>query len=399
MASVNPEPPGEDAADAATSLEPMKGRRRRWPRRTLIGVSILVVIALILGGAAWFYLGYRLNQIPRVAVKHLVTEKPNGAPINILLVGSDSRAFVGNNKKLQQQNGNPAVQTGQRSDVIIIVRLAPKTKGIEMLSIPRDTWVPIPGTGGSNRINASFNSGPSGLVSAIEQDFHIPINHYVEANFPGFSNVVSALHGVYLDFPDRVKDNNSGLHIRKTGCQLVTGGQALALVRSRDLYYYSHGQWHYDGNGDFSRIRRQQAFFHAVIRRANSEITNPIAISNFLGAATHDLVVDKSFSSSEIRNLGLGFRGVAAGSLLTEVMPTREAVYNGSDILLPDPKLDTRMVAKFLAFGSPRQKKSSKATSSTTAPTTTSLAVTGTTSVPVIDNAKNYPEPWNPTAC
>jgi len=215
-----------------------------------------------------------------------VTEKPNGAPINILLVGSDSRAFVGNNKKLQQQNGNPAVQTGQRSDVIIIVRLAPKTKGIEMLSIPRDTWVPIPGTGGSNRINASFNSGPSGLVSAIEQDFHIPINHYVEANFPGFSNVVSALHGVYLDFPDRVKDNNSGLHIRKTGCQLVTGGQALALVRSRDLYYYSHGQWHYDGNGDFSRIRRQQAFFHAVIRRANSEITNPIAISNFLGAAT-----------------------------------------------------------------------------------------------------------------
>jgi len=80
-------------------------------------------------------------------------------------------------------------------------------------------------------------------------------------------------------------------------------------------------------------------------------------------------------------------------------MPTREAVYNGSDILLPDPKLDTRMVAKFLAFGSPRQKKSSKATSSTTAPTTTSLAVTGTTSVPVIDNAKNYPEPWNPTAC
>ncbi len=289
MAPLNPDPTGAGVADdpsgaspagAVTASRQKEGRRRRWPRRTLIGVSVVVVLALILGGATWFYLGYRLNQIPRVIVKHLVHEKPNGAPINILLVGSDSRVFVGNNKKLQQQDGNPAVQTGQRSDVIIIVRLAPKTKGIEMLSIPRDTWVPIPGTGGSNKINASFNSGPSGLVATIEQDFHIPINHYVEANFPGFSNVVKALHGVYLDFPDRVKDVNSGLHVTKTGCQLVNGGQALALVRSRDLYYFKRGQWHYDGNGDFSRIRRQQAFFHAVIRRANSEITNPIAISN-----------------------------------------------------------------------------------------------------------------------
>ena len=52
-------------------------------------------------------------------------------------------------------------------------------------------------------------------MATIEQDFHIPINHFVEANFPGFSNVVRALHGVYLDFPDRVKDDNSGLHIKE----------------------------------------------------------------------------------------------------------------------------------------------------------------------------------------
>ncbi len=151
---------GSSTAGPVANPKQVKGGRRRWPRRTIIGVSILVVLALILGGATWFYLGYKLGQIPRVTVKHLVKEKPNGAPINILLVGSDSRSFVGNNKKLQQQVGNPAVQTGQRSDVIILVRIAPKTKGIEMLSIPRDTWVPIAGTGGSNRINAAFNNGP-----------------------------------------------------------------------------------------------------------------------------------------------------------------------------------------------------------------------------------------------
>ncbi len=223
----------------------------------------------------------------------------------------------------------------------------------------------------------------------------------MEANFPGFSGVVNALHGVYLDFPDPVKDDNSGLHIKKTGCQLIGGTQALALVRSRDLYYFSHGQWNYDGNGDFSRIRRQQAFFHAVIRRANSEITNPIAISDFIGAATHDLVVDKNFSTSEIRSLGLEFRGIASGALTTYVLPTREAIYNGSDILLPDPTLDRPLIGKFLAFGSPRHKThgSSGSTSSTKTVPTTSLAVTGTTSVPVIDTPKNYPEPWNPTPC
>lgn len=376
-------------------------RRRRWRRRIFIGLAVFLAVALGLGAAGWFYLNYRLNRITKVTIPSLTPPpaKP-GAPINILLVGSDSRAYVGNSKKLAHEVGSAATVTGQRSDVIIIVRLAPQSKGIEMLSIPRDTWVPIPGTGGSNRINASFNAGPNLLVETIEMDFHIPINHYVEATFPDLSNVVDALHGVYLDFPDRLKDKNSRLSIKTTGCQVVDGSQALELVRSRDTYYFSRGQWNYDGNGDFSRIRRQQAFFHAVIQRANSEITNPIAINDFIGAATHDLVVDNNFSGSEIRSLGLEYRGIAEGALKTEVLPTNEAVYDGADILLPDTKLDARTIRKFLAFGGPRHTKAPSSASSTTGPTTTSsLPITGTTSAAVIDSPKNYPEPWNPRAC
>ena len=86
------------------------------------------------------------------------------------------------------------------------MRLVPKTRQIEMLSIPRDTYVPIPGTGGSNRINAAFNNGPSLLVKTIQQDFGIPINHVVVANFPGFEGMVNALGGISLDFPDPVRD-------------------------------------------------------------------------------------------------------------------------------------------------------------------------------------------------
>ena len=371
-------------------------------KRSVIGVSVVLALALALGGAGWFYLNYRIGQVTKIkGVKHLVKEKP-GQPINILLVGSDSRAFVGTNSSLVQALGNPSIQTGQRSDVIIILRLVPATKGLEMLSIPRDTFVPIAGTTGENRINAAFNYGPSQLIQTIEQDFHISINHFAYADFPGFTDAVQSLGGVYLNFPDRVKDIVTGLNIKKTGCQLVNGQESLQLVRSRDLQYFAGGQWNYDGLGDLSRIRRQQAFFHAVIDRADSD-WNIISLNSFIENAVKDVAVDSGFSTSELRNLAFEYRGVASAALHTNVLPTSGAVYNSADILLPVPRLDTPMIRAFLAFGAAKAKKggpttSTSSTSSTTT-TTTSLAVTGTTTVPIVDNSKNYPEPWNPVPC
>jgi LCP family protein required for cell wall assembly len=375
-------------------------KRRRWPRRALISVSVLVVPALVLGGAGWFYVNYQLGKITRIHVSHLVTAKP-GQPMNILLIGSDSRSFVGDNQKLASEVGSGSLVTGQRSDVIIVVRLVPKTTGIEMLSIPRDTWVPIAGTGTSNRINAALNTGPGELVQTIEQDFHIPINHFVEANFPGFTAMVNALGGIHLNFPERVKDNETGLNIKTTGCQLVTGKQALQLVRSRDLWYYAHGQWNYDGMGDYSRIRRQQAFFHAVINQADAEFPNVLAIDRFISAATHAFAVDSGFSSGLMRDLAMQYRGVASSHLDTNVLVNTEAVYQGADILLPVWRTDRLLVDHFLSFGTTpvAGHASTSPTTSTSTTSTTTLPVTGTTSVPVVDNSKNYPEPWNPVPC
>jgi len=369
-----------------------------------VGVSVVVALALLLGGAGWFYLNYRLGQIQKVTVKGEAKEVP-GKPINILLVGSDSRACVANNASAKSHVDNGTPVTGQRSDVLIILRLVPADKTAEMLSIPRDTFVPIAGTTSENRINAAFNTGPTQLVDTVEQDFHIPINHYVAVNFCGFTNAVQALGGVYLSFKDPVKDYETGLRIHTTGCLFLNGVQSLQLVRSRDLYYFAGGQWNYDGLGDLSRIRRQQAFFHAVIKRADSDL-NPLSLNSFLETAVRNVTVDKGFSTGEIRNLALAFRGTASGNLATEVLPTSGAVYDGSDILLPVPKYDTPMISGFLAFGTKASAKSgstsstsSTSTTSTSTTTTTSLAVTGTTTVPIIDTSKNYPEPWDPTPC
>ena len=151
---------------------------------------------------------YRFNQIKKVDVPNLKKAKP-GAPFTVLVAGSDSRSFV-NTASECKSFGCGSDTGGQRSDVIILVRVVPAAHKIEMLSIPRDTWVTIPGDvqyiSGQNRINAAFNTGPSLLVQTILQDFHIPINYFVEVNFLGLENMVNAIGGIHLHFKYPVKD-------------------------------------------------------------------------------------------------------------------------------------------------------------------------------------------------
>ena len=364
---------------------------RRWPKRVLIAVAILLVVVLVGGVGGWFYVNGVLGSIKRVPVAS-ITPESSGAPIDVLLVGSDSRAFVDTPGEASSF-GSAASQSGQRSDVIIVVRLVPRTRQIEMLSIPRDTYVPIPGTAGSNRVNTAFNSGPSLLVATIQQDFGIPINHVVVANFPGFEGMVNALGGISLDFPYPVRDLDSGLNVTTVGCQTVNGSTALALVRSRHLYYFKGGSWNYDGMSDWSRIQRQQAFFHAVINKVNGEFPNLLAINDFLRATADDLQVDSGFSSREMISLGLHFRGVDSASLATEVLPTYGAVVDGSDVLMTAQPYAQRMISTFLAFGS---SATSGVSTTTSAP---GVATTTPESQVVFDNPKDLPEPWNPKPC
>lgn len=304
--------------------------------------------------AGFVYARVRYDEIAKIPVKALTPQKA-GAPFDILMVGSDSRKFVTNGKQAKQFGSGSSV-TGQRSDVIIIARFVPATHQVLMLSIPRDTIVDIPGNtpgaSGENRINVAFDHGPSLLVATIQKDFGIPINHYVEVNFQGFSGIVDALGGIYLDFSTPVKDKMSGLDITKKGCQRLDGAQALSLVRSRDEYYLaSDGSWSYDGMGDWSRIRRQDAFFRAVLDRAHSGFTNPVTLNSFIGATVHDVTIDDTLSESALFDLATQFHGVGQGSLTTEVLPTKPQVLNGADVLEPAQPFDSQMIAKFLAFG------------------------------------------------
>ena len=298
---------------------------------------------------------------------------PPGQPFNLLLVGSDSRAFVSNATQVNAF-GDEANAGGQRSDVTMVARFDPAAKTVTVLSIPRDLWVDIPGDvngiSGMNRINAAYDSGPDLLIQTIEQDLGIPINHYVSVDFPGFSGMVDALGGITMDFPTPVKDQYTGLDVTTTGCQVVNGTTALQLVRSRHLYYMnSDGYWEYDGQSDFSRIQRQDAFFRAVLAKVNSSITNPLTINSFIGAAVGNLTIDDTLTQGDLLHIADVFRGLPSSHLVTETLPTTAYVTDGgADVLKAAQPYAQNMIDAFNQIGTAAATppKGGKATTTTT---------------------------------
>src|SRR5205807_3084328 len=208
--------------------------RRRWPRRVLMVVILLLIVSDLAVAGAYFYVRGKLEKIPRIAVSGLEPADA-GDPQNILVVGSDSRA--NESADAAQHFGTATDVSGQRSDTIVLVHIDPRTSQAALLSIPRDTFVPIAGTGTSNRINAAFDTSPSELVATITQNFGITINHYVQEDFGGLQGLTDAVGGVCMNFPYPVRDSSptgrgseTGLNIATPGPHVLDGADALAFV-------------------------------------------------------------------------------------------------------------------------------------------------------------------------
>src|SRR5208282_1001236 len=154
---------------------PRVPQRRRWPRRMLIGANIVVLAMLALAVSAYGYVQWRLGQVNRVAVSGLTPTPQPGGPLTVLAVGSDTRSL---GKGASAIFGSSQSVTGQRSDTIMLVRIIPATSSVAIMSIPRDLLVPIAGMG-TTRINSAFDSGPDLLVSTVEHDLGIDVNHFM----------------------------------------------------------------------------------------------------------------------------------------------------------------------------------------------------------------------------
>jgi LCP family protein required for cell wall assembly len=331
-------------------------KRPNWWRRSLIAVG--VVIVLIVGGVVgdYYYLG---SLVHHVKVHNLQTS--SAASENILLIGSTTRCG------LKQQNVAYGLcsqgVTGVNSDIDMILHLDPATRTVSLLSIPRDTFVPNARIIGANKIDAALYEGPSQLITAIEEDFGIPINNYVELNFDTFANVVNALGGVKMYFPVPIYDADSDLNIERAGCYDLNGFHALQLVRARHLQIqpnptnHDPRSWPYEALSDIARIRRTHEFLRVLAAKVAARgLGNPLTDQGIMTAVLPSLTVDNGFTEGKMVSLAESFAHTSIANVPQFTYPvsdveTGSLLYQGyyyGDVVFPIEPSGARAVNTIL---------------------------------------------------
>jgi len=354
---------GEEVARSGGRGRRRSGHRRLWWALGALG-SLLVLVVAGTAGYAWYLNG----EIHRLDVKGLVDVPTTGADAgteNILLVGSTDRCALTVQNAAYGLCSNGV--TGVNSDVVMILHLDPSKRSLSILSIPRDLFVPNARAEGANKIDAALYEGPSQLVSAINENLGIPIQHYVVLNFDTFANVVDALGGVKMYFPEPVFDAYSGLQVFTPGCVKLDGLHALQVVRARHLQYKSAGTttsdpnyWPFENQSDLARIRRDHEFLRVLATAVSKNgLSDPLTDEQLISSVAPQLQVDKQFSTSDMVNMVLDFHGVDANAapqltLPVEVDQFGSYVYKGGsygDIEFPSSVPDDLVVQKFLGIG------------------------------------------------
>ncbi|HET7720300.1 MAG TPA: LCP family protein, partial [Acidimicrobiales bacterium] len=241
-------------------------RQRRRRRRLLIAFTAFTAFCTFFVGLGYVYVQRKLDQITRLKLPALADD--TGPVMNVLLVGSDSRANLGAS---DAKGFGQDVVSGQRSDTIMLLHVDPLEQRAAIVSVPRDLYVPIANTSFSDRVNAAFAlGGPDQLVATLQRTLGVTIHHYVQVDFSGFKDIVDTVGGVTMYVPYPVRDSGSGLDLGRAGCWELDGNKGLSWVRSRQMEFLINGTWQADGRGDLGRIERQQDFIRRMMKKALS---------------------------------------------------------------------------------------------------------------------------------
>ena len=298
---------------------------RRRVLRALSWLSVAAAVLLAGGTAAGYALvGYydgNIRRLPDVVLRKPPPDTDKPRPLNVLVVGSDSRAGLTGEEAFQGKG--KGFITGQRSDVIILAHVFAGRHGAQLVSIPRDSYVVIPAhkepksgrpvAAREAKINEAFASGgPALLVATVEELTKVRVDHYVQVDFRGFKTLVDRLGGVEICLSEPQKDFRSGIDL-PAGRQVVRGGQALAFVRQRQGL----------ARGDIDRIERQQLLLGALVRKILSAGTllNPVRLNGVLKATTSSLQVDDRLSGERLRALAQRFRSIDTKGVVFTTVP------------------------------------------------------------------------------
>ena len=309
-----PRPPPQQSprSDAQSRLAARialsRGARRR--RLLLILGGALSALVLLVSGGAWALTGYINDHIKRVDAG--TTGAGSTGPLNILVAGVDPRTGLTHHEEVVLHVGN---DVSSNSDTLMLMHVSADRSRVTVVSIPRDSWVNIPGHG-MNKINAAYGLGGAKLmVQTVEQATNLTINDYIEVDFLGFVKVIDALGGVNICLPQAVSDAYSGLYL-SAGIHHVNGITALAYARDRHSFATS----------DLARIQDQQRLLSSALTEAihSGLLANPVRLSSFIGASLSALTVDQGLNVSALADQ---MRGISAGDVTFMTVPLADPAY------------------------------------------------------------------------
>jgi LCP family protein required for cell wall assembly len=339
------------------------GWLRRWTRRRLLATvagTLAVLIAAVLG-FGYLTVASILDRIHHINPFCTSCSRPSGGAhgdLNILIVGSDSRAGLTRAQELQLHVGR---DSGQRSDTMILLHIPAGGGKAVLLSLPRDSYVRIPAhrfdghlvPAQMNKLNAAYSEGGAKLtVETIEANTGVRIDHYIEVNFLGFVNMVNALGGVDICSPTPIHDPihfdptsgtnvGSGLNL-PAGKSHLNGTTALEYVRAREFD---------PAQGDLGRIQRQQKFMVALLHKAESigVLLDLPKLYGFLKAVASSLTTDSGFGTAQMIRLATKLHSMSPKNVELLTVPlsnTALATPVGSAVLW-DPVLSKRLFRDF----------------------------------------------------
>lgn len=297
-----PPPPGSPRGDRPPPPPPRRRSRPNWGKR--IGIALLIVVVLL--GALVFYFD---SMLQRTAALDFQGQAGNSAGSNWLLVGSDSREGLDDARREELSAGDAG---GRRTDSMMLVHIPSGGGQPALISLPRDSYVAIPGHG-KTKLNSAFSfGGPQLLAQTVEQNTGVHIDHYAEIGFGGFADLVDAVGGVDLCLDKPMDDNMANVHLPQ-GCQELDGAQALGFVRAR----YSLG------GGDLERAENQRKLLGALVDRGTSPATliNPFRLFPLASGASKTFLVNDSDHIWHLMSLALAMGDVSGGQGVTTQVP------------------------------------------------------------------------------